>query len=197
MTDVAVAVARWRSAEDRLYPVAMSDPGSYRHGLAAVQALVAQLRRTAHTDEDLLAAEADPAALVATLPADRPPLPADLLVAAACSARHREIAAAEAEARRAEAVAAARAAGRDWVTLEGPERAADLVGGAAVGLHLPSGRTLVAGVDPYSGADPYRLAEVGPDGATLRERGFADRAAWLAAHEVWGAEIAAAPGGTP
>lgn len=183
------AQARWRAAEDRLYPVAMSDPDSYRGGLEAVQALVGELRRTAGTLDDLVAVEADPQPLLSVLPADRPALPVDLLVGAACSARAREVLAEREGERRASVVAAARAEGRSWAVLLGPERIEELYGGSTVTTHLATGRTLLAAVDPYAGAAPYLLQEFGADGAPARDRAFAGPTEWVAERDRWRAEI--------
>lgn len=183
------AQARWRAAEDRLYPVAMSDPDGYRRGLESVQALVGELRRTAGSFDDLLAAEADPQALLAVLPEDRPALPVDLLVGAACSARAREVLAEREGGRRAAVIATARAEGRSWAVLQGPERIEELYGGSTVTTHLATGRTLLAAVDPYAGAEPYLLQEYAADGAPGRERAFPDAAAWVAERDRWAAEI--------
>lgn len=176
----AAAQARWRAAEDRLYPVAMSDPDGYRRGLEAVRDLVAHLRGTAHTLDDLVAVEADPAALLAALPAGAPSLPADLLVAAACGARAREVLAEDEARRRAAVVADARSQGRAWAVLQGPERIEELYGGSTVTTHLDSGRTLLAAVDPYAGGEPYLLQEFDSEGRPGPERRFADAAAWVA-----------------
>ncbi len=184
----AAASARWRAAEDRLYPIAMSDPGGYRGGLDAVHALVDELRRTAGTFDDLIAAEADPAPLLAVLPPGSV-LPAELLVQAACGIRGRELVAAREGDRRAAAIATARAQGRAWVVLEGPERIEELVGGATVATHLRSGRTLMAVLDPYAGTEPFRLQEFDASGETRREQEFADRAVWFAERERWRVEI--------
>lgn len=185
----AAAQARWRAAEDRLYPVAMSDPDGYRRGLEAVQALVGELRRTAVTLDDLVAVEADPEALLSVLPVDRPVLPVDLLVGAACSARAREVLAEQEGERRASVLAAARAEGRSWAVLQGPERIEELYGGSTVTTHLATGRTLLAAVDPYAGAEPYLLQEFGDDGAPARDRVFADPAEWVAERDRWASEI--------
>lgn len=176
----AAAQARWRAAEDRLYPVAMSDPDGYRRGLEAVRDLVARLRTTAHTLDDLIAAEADPAALLGALPAGGPALPADLLVGAACSARAREVLAEDEARRRAAVVADARAQGRSWAVLQGPERIEELYGGSTVATHLDSGRTLLAAVDPYAGGEPYLLQEFDAQGRPGGEWRFADAAEWVA-----------------
>lgn len=184
------AQARWRAAEDRLYPVAMSDPDGYRRGLEAVQALVGELRRTAGTLDDLVAVEADPQPLLAVLPTDRPPLlPVDLLVGAACGARAREVLAEQEGERRASVVAAARAEGRSWAVLQGPERIEELYGGSTVATHLASGRTLLAAVDPYAGAEPYLLREFAADGEPARDRAFAGPTEWVAERDRWRAEI--------
>lgn len=181
------AQERWRQAEDKLYPLAMTDPDGYRRALGSVQALVGELRRTAHTLDDLVAAESDPAALLAVLPAA--PLPVDLLVGAACSARAREVLAEQEGRRRESVVAAARAEGRSWAVLQGPERIEELYGGSTVTTHLATGRTLLAAVDPYAGTEPYLLQEFGADGAPARDRAFADAVAWVAERDRWRAEI--------
>ncbi|WP_300019380.1 hypothetical protein [Pseudonocardia sp.] len=187
--DAAAATQRWRAAEDRLYPVAMSDPDGYRSGLEAVQALVGELRRTAGSIDDLIGVEADPGGLLAVLPSGRPGLPTDLLVGAACSARARELLAEQEVERRAAVLAAARSEGRSWAVLQGPERVEELYGGSTVVTHLATGRTLLAAVDPYAGAEPYLLQEFGADGEPGRERGFADPVAWVAERDRWRAEI--------
>lgn len=184
----AAAQVRWRAAEDRLYPMAMSDPDGYRRALEAVQVLVDELRRTASTFDELLAVEADPTPLLAALPAG-PALSSDLLVQAACGARGRELGAAREGARRAAAVAAARAEGRAWVVLEGPERIEELVGGRTVATHLSTGRTLMAVLDPYSGADPFLLQEFDADGEPGRDRMLADRGEWVTEWDRWRTEI--------
>ena len=188
-SDPGAAQARWRAAEDRLYPLAMSDPDGYRSGLEAVRALVGELRRTAAGLDDLVALEADPGELLAVLPAGGPGLPVDLLVGAACSARAREVLAEREGERRAAALARARAEGRSWAVLQGPERLEELHGGSMVATHLATGRTVLAAVDPYAGAEPYLLQEYGPDGEPGRERGFGDPAAWAAERDRWCAEI--------
>jgi hypothetical protein len=185
----SAAQARWRAAEDRLYPVAMSDPDGYRRGLEAVRDLVTRLRDTAHTLDDLLAVEADPAALLAVLPADTLALPADLLVGAACGARAREVVAEDEQRRRAAVVAEARAHGRAWAVLQGPERIEELYGGSTVAVHLDSGRTLLAAVDPYAGDEPYLLQEFDAEGRPGPERHFADASAWVAERDRRRAEI--------
>lgn len=172
----AAAEQRWRSAEERLYPIAMTDPAGYRRVLEVVQSLVAGLRESARTVDDLVAAEAEPPALPTV-----PGVPGDLLVQAACGIRAREIAAEREAERRAAVVASARAGGSAWAVLE------EDAGGGSVAVHLASGRVLHAVVDLWSGG--YRLQETGPGGESLRERAFADAADWAAERERWRAEI--------
>lgn len=197
---ITVAQARWRTAEDKLYPMVLVDPDRFQQVLEAVRALVDELRRRCQTLEDLLEVEAAPGELLAALPADRGPmLPEELMVQAACGLRGREVVAAAERERRSAAVAAARAAGQDWVVLEGPEHLADLVGHRRTELHLPTGRVLVATVDPYAGEEPFQLAELVPDTAADRPdgeravgrtRSFVDRTAWITECGRWRAEIA-------
>jgi hypothetical protein len=63
-------------------------------------------------------------------------------------------------------------------------------------MHLASGRSLVATVDPYSGGGPYRLEVLvldthtgTPIEATDHDQRFVDRAAWSAERERWRAEL--------
>lgn len=168
MTD---AVQRWRAAEDAIYPLAMGDPDHYLRTFERLRALTEELRRTAHTTDDLLAAETRAGG--------------EQLVRAACSVRFRELAAQAEGERRAAVLAAARAEGRDWAVLEGPEQPTDLTAGTSVAVHLGTGRTVLAAVDPYSGSEPYRLTELEADARPLRSASFTDRGAWLAKHARW------------
>ena len=195
------AWSRWRQAEARLYPVAMVDPDWYAHAVRLVSALAAELRRRCTTPAELLAAEAEPTELLAALPTDDPigpPLDPRLLVEVACSLRGGELLAAAERRRRAEAVAAARASGAGWAVLEGSPPTAESAGARCVAMHLRSGRALVATVDVFSGGEPFGLEEVALDpdtgapagrSASLRQRSFVERSAWLAEWHRWREEI--------
>ncbi|HVL83676.1 MAG TPA: hypothetical protein VM367_05175 [Pseudonocardia sp.] len=185
---LGVARARWRAAEDRLYPVALADPASYQRGLQAVQAVLTELRRRTGEVEALLAVEAAAEEIVAAACPGGPPLPADLLVAVACGLRDRELAGEAADRRRRETIDAARAAGRAWAVLDGPPTPAELAGGRQVLLHLDSQTVLEATVDPWSGGEPFGLGLTRPGGGT-ESSSTGDRAAWLAAHERLRAEV--------
>lgn len=199
------ARARWRAAEDRLFPVALVDPDSYRRALHVVGLLLDELRVSTTSLDQLLDLDADPAPLLAALPAE----PANrtqpagsaggedrLRLEAAFAVRDRELTAAAERSRRTAAIASARAAGEIWVDLQGSWEAVQRTGGLHTEMHLATGRALVASVDPYSGEGPHRLqlvvldAHTGiPVEVTDRDRAFADRAEWLAQRERWRAEI--------
>jgi hypothetical protein len=194
------ARARWRAAEDRLFPVALVDPDGYRRLLSVVAVLLQQLRAATTSLDQLLELDSHPAPLVAAASvaavdgvdgvADR------MALEAAFAVRDRELVAAAERERRIRAIAAARNAGATWVDLEGSWEAVCRTGTRHTEMHLRSGRALVATVDPYSGEGPHRLEAVVLDtdtGAPIKtsehERLFADRAAWLAERERWRAEI--------
>lgn len=196
------ARARWRGAEDRLFPVVLVDPDAYRRALSVVGLLLEELRANTTSLDQLLGLDVDPAPLLAALPAggvgfagsasgeDR------LTLEAAFAVRDRELVAAAERGRRAAAIASARSAGATWVDLEGSWEAAQCTRARHTEMHVPTARTLIASVDPYSGDDPHRLELVVLDGDTgtlvetaERARAFADRAEWLAERERWRAEI--------
>jgi hypothetical protein len=208
------ARARWRAAEDRLFPVVLVDPDTYRRALSVVGLLLEELRANTTSLDQLLGLDVDPAPLLSALPAgsaggaqfagsaggaqfagsaggeDR------LTLEAAFAVRDREITAAAKRGRRAAAIALARSAGATWVDLEGSWEAVLGTGARHTEMHLPTGRALVATIDPYSGDGPHRLELVVLDGdtgtpieTTDRDRAFADRAEWLAERERWRADI--------
>jgi hypothetical protein len=187
---VGAARGRWRAAEDRLYPALLADPGSYQRSVAAVQALVEELRRRAADVDDLVAAEADAAGMVAAACPSGVPVAPELLVAVACGMRDRELTAEREGRRRTAAVEAARAAGEPWAVLEGPPAPAELSDGRCLLLHLASGAALQATVDRWSGAEPFGLQVTTPDGPA-GAWATRDRDAWLAEHARVRGEIEA------
>jgi hypothetical protein len=56
---LAVARARWRAAENRLYPPAMTDTDAYMDAVEAVGRVLALLRTRCAREAELLAAETD------------------------------------------------------------------------------------------------------------------------------------------
>lgn len=198
------ARARWRAAEDRLFPVVFVDPDTYRRALYVVGLLLEELRANITSLDQLLGLDVDPAPLLSALPAgsaggalfagsageDR------LTLEAAFAIRDKELTAAAKRGRRAAAIALARSAGATWVDLEGSWEAVLSTGARHTEMHLPTARALVATIDPYSGDGPHRLELVVLEGdtgtpveTTDRDRAFADRAEWLAERERWRADI--------
>lgn len=190
------ARARWRAAEDRLFPVVLVDPDTYRQALYVVGLLLEQLRANTTSLDQLLGLDVDPAPLLSTLPAGSVRGGDRLTLEAAFAVRDRELTAAAKRGRRATAIALARSAGATWVDLEGSWEAVLSTGARHTEMHLPTARALVATVDPYSGDGPHRLELVVLDGdtgtpveTTDRDRAFADRAEWLAQRQRWRADI--------
>jgi hypothetical protein len=191
--------ARWRAAEDRLFPVALVDPDAYRRALDVMSVLLQELRVSTTSLDQLLDLDVDPAPLLAALPAgsaggvrcagsaggaDR------LTLEAAFAMRERELAAAAERSARSAVIASARSAGATWVDVEGSWEAVQRTGARHTEMHLATGRALVATVDPYSGDGPHRLELVVLDGDTGTpvettdwDQAFADRAQWLAERE--------------
>jgi hypothetical protein len=91
--EFAVTMARWRAAEDRLYPLALTDTDAYQDVVAAVGRVLAELRRRQSTTQELLHAETDPELLgLAETGAVRFPADPASIVAAACAQRSVELA---------------------------------------------------------------------------------------------------------
>ncbi len=191
------ARVRWGVTEDRLFPVALVDPDAYRRALSLVSLLLAELRVSTTTFDQLLSLDIDPQPLLQACPAEG----ADrLTLEAAFAVRGRELAAAAERDQRARDIASARCAGETWVDLEGSWDAVCHTGTRHTEMHLASGRALVATVDPYSGDGPHRLEVVVLDGdtgtpieTTDGDRAFTERAEWLAERERWRAEIESYP----
>ena len=168
-----LARARWRAAEDRLYPSLLNDPTAYQRGIAAVQAVLGELRRRGHDVSDLLELEERADELLATACPGGIPLPADLLVAVACGMRDRELSAERVARRRAAAVDAARSAGSAWAVLDGPEDPAEVTEGRWVAVHVDTGTVIEAAIDPWARGRPYGISVVPGEVGS-----FADRDAW-------------------
>jgi hypothetical protein len=190
------ARARWRAAEDRLFPVVLVDPDTYRRALYVVGLLLEQLRANTTSLDQLLGLDVDPAPLLSTLPAGSVCGGDRLTLEAAFAVRDRELTAAAKRGRRAAAIALAHAASATWVDLEGSWEAVLSTGARHTEMHLPTARALVATIDPYSGDGSHRLELVVLDGdtgtpveTTDRDRAFADRAEWLAQRQRWRADI--------
>ncbi|MFC5996340.1 hypothetical protein ACFQE5_19225 [Pseudonocardia hispaniensis] len=192
---VTMARSRWRAAEDNLYPTLINDPSAYQRGIAAIESVLAELRRRCNSVEELIAVEAAPEDLLATACPTGTVIPSDLLLGVACGMADREMSAERERHRRVQIVEAARAAGRVWAVLSGSEQPEAMTEGRRIEFHLPSETLIEVTVDPWSGGEPYRIdvAVTVADGRHTVSRTFTDRTAWLAALERYRADIEAAP----
>jgi hypothetical protein len=149
--DVPAAVLRsWDQAEARLFPLVMARPDLYERALRQVSALAAQLRESCPDMPALLAEHERGAALAGDLPPDLAGISPDVLAAAACAMRYRELVTAQAAQRRLAALARARDEGLAWAVVEesGDEARAPFVPYQRVEAHVPSGRAVIISVEP-------------------------------------------------
>jgi len=188
---------RLRSAEDRLYPIAMVDAERYERALRLVGLLARALAQTCATLDELALAQPQARERLVTIArAEGIPLgglDAELLVDAALSQRFRALLSEQATELRQRLVEDARAAGARWAVLEEPDPAAWGVGSARwVETHVTTGALMIRSVDadPQTGQPAYRLEVFGgPDAGSGPAQGvqveeFVDRDAWLAAVEA-------------
>jgi hypothetical protein len=187
--------ARWRAAEDRLYPTLIANRSTYQRALDQIQAVVEEVRRRGEDMAALLAVEADAEQVLASACPGGVGLPTDLLLGVACAVRDRELTAAAERQRVERVVAAARSAGAQWASVRGPESPAELAEGSTAALHLSSGTMVTATVDPWSGGPPYGLQVARADGPPT-SRNFADRAEWLAEYRRCRTELEVVPPGS-
>ena len=136
----AALARRLRTAEDRLYPLAMVDADRYQRAVQLVGRLAGRLAETCASLDELAAAEprvrgwlADPEVTGGVPVAGLDP---DLVVEAALAQRFRTLLSDQAAALRTRALERARAAGLAWAVLEEPdpaglERGLGAVGGGA------------------------------------------------------------------
>jgi hypothetical protein len=194
----AEAVTRFIAAESRLYPLAVVDPDGYEHMITLVGLVVAELRRTSPDIDAVLNQRAELISALPTIGAGAglrvDTLPPDAVVDAASAVRCRELQAAGAAEAKRTRIAAARAAGDEWL-IDEPDPAEVMAGSyRRVELHLPTNTKLIASIDAGSGdAAPRYAVEFVPGepaGAPHTER-FPDRAAWLAAIERLRADVSA------
>jgi hypothetical protein len=178
--DVPAATLRsWDAAEARLFPLVMARPEAYERSLALIQVLLGWLRSSCHDIPALLAESARGAAIVSDA-AGRLSLhpggshdadsagareagrgqadgdfvvtgvPLDLIAAAACAMRYRELMAARAARDRLDAISSARACGESWAVVEetGDEARAPYLPYQRVEAHVPSGRAVIVSIEP-------------------------------------------------
>jgi len=154
----------WDAAEAQLFPLIMARPDAYERSLSLIQLVLAWLRANcadvpallaqAARGESIVADAGEPGDPGAAGPATMPGVPGglrlDLIAAAACAMRYRELAAAAAAARRLDAVVRARAGGSSWAVVEetGDLARVPYLPYQRVEAHVPSGRSLIISAEP-------------------------------------------------
>jgi hypothetical protein len=188
----AAFARRLRTAEDRLYPLAMVDADRYQRAVQLVGRLAGRLAQTCASLDELAAAEPrargwldDPEVTGGVPLAGLDP---DLVIGAALAQRFRTLLSEQGAALRRRALDRARAAGLAWAVLEEPDPAAWSAASARwVEAHAVTGTVLVRSVvaDPGTGAAVYRIEVFAGAGQRdgIRVEEFTDRAAWESAIE--------------
>jgi hypothetical protein len=147
--EVPRAVLRaWDEAEARLFPTIMARPDVYQESVSLIQQLLGRLREACPDLPALLAAHERGGDLVSEL-SEAAPQP-DLVAAAACAMRYRELVASLAAQGRLAALADARAQGRSWamVTEIGSEDRAPFVPYQRVEAEVGTGRAVIISIEP-------------------------------------------------
>jgi len=182
----AETLRSWDAAEARLFPLVMARPEEYERSLAMIDVLLGWLRSRCQDIPALLAQSARGGAIVADaageLSGDRgePRLDqgglaagvrGDLIAAAACAMRYRELVASGAARGRRDALAAAGARGESWAVIEesGDQARAPYLPYHRVEAHVPSGRAVIISIEPDEMLNAvWRLDEATVDPATGR-----------------------------
>jgi hypothetical protein len=165
--EVPRAVLRaWDQAEARLFPTIMARPDVYQQSVSLIQRLVGRLRDTCPDLPALLAAHERGGDLVDELAEDAGGagdargggnagdagggIQPDLVAAAACAMRYRELVAVLAAQDRLAALARARAEGRSWAVVAetGSEDRAPFVPYQRIEAEVGSGRAVIISIEP-------------------------------------------------
>lgn len=149
--EVPRAVLRaWDEAEARLFPTIMARPDVYQQSVTLIQRLLGRLRETCRDLPALLAAHERGGGLVSELDLDSAGIQADLVAAAACAMRYRELVASLAAADRLAALTRARAEGLSWavVSQTGSEERAPFVPYQRVEAEVGTGRAVIVSIEP-------------------------------------------------
>src|SRR6516225_2437738 len=145
---VPPAVLRsWDQAEAKIFPLVMARPEVYERALRMIADLAARLRETCPDLPALLAADEQGADLV-TEPS--PGVGPELIAAAACAMRYRELVTIGAARGRLAALARARDQGLDWTIVEenGDPARAPYLPYQRVEAHVRSGRAVIISIEP-------------------------------------------------
>ena len=137
----------WDQAEAKIFPLVMARPEVYERALGMIADLAARLRETCPDLRALLAAHERGTELV-TEPC--PGVGPELIAAAACAMRYREIVTESAARGRLAALARARDQGHEWTVVEenGDPARAPYVPYQRVEAHVPSGRAVIVSIEP-------------------------------------------------
>jgi hypothetical protein len=137
----------WDQAEAKIFPLVMARPEVYERALRVIAELAARLRAICPDLPALLAAQEQGADLV-TEPC--PGVGPELIAAAACAMRYREVVATDAAKGRLAALALARDQGLDWTVVEenGDPARAPYLPYQRIEAHVPSGRAVIISIEP-------------------------------------------------
>jgi hypothetical protein len=141
----------WDQAEARLFPLVMAQPEVYEYALGLVRQLLERLRETCPDLPALLAAHERGADLVADVSAaEAAGGRAEVIAAAACAMRYRELVALTTARRRVAALERARAEGLAWTVVEesGSQDRAPYVPYQRVEAEVSSGRAVIVSIGP-------------------------------------------------
>jgi hypothetical protein len=197
-------VARFTTAESRLYPVAMVDPEAYERAVTLTGRLLGDLRATCpdldavlrRRESLMLTLTDDPDANRLSLVGLTPETLVDAASALRCRELRAEMDAAAAEAR----VAAAREAGQEWLVDE-PDPAAVMAGFyRRIERHVPTGAVLISSVEAGRPGVPaiYTVQFIRPPDATRARadaltQTYRDEASWTQATHRYRAEVSSPP----
>jgi hypothetical protein len=177
-TAPAETLRSWDAAEARLFPLIMSRPEEYERSLALIQVLLGWLRSRCQDVPALLAESARGGAIVTDAAGElsgdlgEPRLDegglgagvrGDLIAAAACAMRYRELLAENAARGRRDAFARASARGASWAVIEevGDEARAPYLPYRRVEAHVPSGRAVIISIEPDETLNAVRRLDEG------------------------------------
>jgi hypothetical protein len=142
----------WDEAEARLFPLVMARPDLYQRSVSAIQLLLGRLRETCLDMPALLAANERGGDLVATdlAGAADAEIRPELVAAAACAMRYRELVASLAAADRVAALARARDEDRSWTVVEenGSLDRLPYVPYQRIEAEAGSGRAVIVSIEP-------------------------------------------------
>jgi hypothetical protein len=156
--DLAPLRAQWRSAEAKVYPLAMVDTTTYKLAITAIAAVLAHLRETIFSYEELSAFQSSPGSPSDELQeAGRQDLWPDL-IGAACATRDREIGGRLDRDRQVAAFSVAAASGVEWAEVTYERRFGLLSTVPEFRVHLATGLGIHTSLepDPITG-DPHLL----------------------------------------